>query len=201
VEERAARRLRLVPDEYDQVLRLDRFRQDYPAVVVGAGNGWWQAVIPKPDGEIVTIRYTLRALLDKLDELLNANPNKTPVSVPAQGCRRRWLELGVGWFTRSDGGGVVRIQSAVSVSGHPAQCCAGAACPRRRGISRKSRSSQPHGAAGVPSASRPITRSWSAVCDISSFGGQVAHELANPLHALGVEPVDRLVEDERPGVA
>jgi hypothetical protein len=35
-------------------------------------------VIPKPDGEIVTTRYTLRALLDKLDELLNANPNKTP---------------------------------------------------------------------------------------------------------------------------
>ena len=78
MEERAARRLRLVPDEYDQVLRLDRFRQDYPAVVVGAGNGWWQAVIPKPDGEIVTTRYTLRALLDKLDELLNANPNMTP---------------------------------------------------------------------------------------------------------------------------
>jgi hypothetical protein len=52
VEERAARRLRLVSDEYDQVLRLDRFRQDHPAVVVGAGNGWWQAVIPAPDGEI-----------------------------------------------------------------------------------------------------------------------------------------------------
>ena len=54
--EERARRLRLVPDEYDQVLRLDRFRQDYPAVVVGAGNGWWQAVIPAPDGEIVTTR-------------------------------------------------------------------------------------------------------------------------------------------------
>jgi hypothetical protein len=53
VEERA-RRLRLVPDEYDQVFRLDRFRQAHPAVVVGAGNGWWQAVIPAPDGEIVT---------------------------------------------------------------------------------------------------------------------------------------------------
>jgi hypothetical protein len=62
------------PDEYDQVLRLDRFRQDHPAIVVGAGNGWWQAVIPEPDGEIVTTRYTLRALLDKLDELLDANP-------------------------------------------------------------------------------------------------------------------------------
>ena len=72
--EERARRLRLVPDEYDQVLRLDRFRQAHPAIVVGAGNGWWQAVIPAPDGEIVTIRYTLRALLDKLDELLIANP-------------------------------------------------------------------------------------------------------------------------------
>jgi len=66
MEERAARRLRLVPDEYDQVLRLSRFRQDHPAVVIGAGNGWWQARIPEPDGEIVTSRYTLRALLDKL---------------------------------------------------------------------------------------------------------------------------------------
>ncbi len=45
-----------------------------PAIVVGAGNGWWQAVIPASDGEIVTTRYTLRALLDKLDELLGANP-------------------------------------------------------------------------------------------------------------------------------
>ena len=74
MEERAARRLRLVPDEYDQVLRLDRFRRDHPAVIVGVGNGWWQAVIPEPDGEIVTTRYTLRALLDKLDELLDADP-------------------------------------------------------------------------------------------------------------------------------
>ena len=71
--EERARRLRLVPDEYDQVLRLDRFRQDHPAIVVGAGDGWWQAVIPAPDGEIVTTRYTLRALLDKLDELLSVN--------------------------------------------------------------------------------------------------------------------------------
>jgi hypothetical protein len=76
VEERA-RRLRLVPDEYDQVLRLDRFRHAHPAVVIGAGNGWWQAVIPEPDGEIVTTQYTLRALLDKLDELLRANPGHT----------------------------------------------------------------------------------------------------------------------------
>ena len=72
--EERARRLRLVPDEYDQVLRLDRSRQDHPAIVAGAGNGWWRAVISAPADEIVTTRYTLRALLDKLDELLNANP-------------------------------------------------------------------------------------------------------------------------------
>jgi hypothetical protein len=35
------------------------------------------------------------------------------VSVPADDCRRRWLELGVGWFTRSDGGGAVRTQPAL----------------------------------------------------------------------------------------
>ena len=31
-------------------------------------------MIPAPDGEIVTTLYTLRALLDQLDELLIANP-------------------------------------------------------------------------------------------------------------------------------
>jgi len=34
-------------------------------------------VIPEPDGETVTTRYTLRALLDKLDELLGADPGQT----------------------------------------------------------------------------------------------------------------------------
>jgi hypothetical protein len=29
---------------------------------------------PGTGGEIVTTRYTLRALLDQLDELINANP-------------------------------------------------------------------------------------------------------------------------------
>jgi hypothetical protein len=43
----------------------------------GPENGWWQALIPEPNGEIVTTRYTLRALLDKLDELLSANSGQT----------------------------------------------------------------------------------------------------------------------------
>ena len=68
--------LQLVPDEPVQVLRLIRFRQDHPAVVIEAGNGWRQARIPEPNGEIVITRFTLRALLDKLDELLSANQGR-----------------------------------------------------------------------------------------------------------------------------
>ena len=42
-----------------------------PGVMVGAGRGWWQAVIPQPNGEQVITRHTLGQLLngDKLDEL------------------------------------------------------------------------------------------------------------------------------------
>jgi hypothetical protein len=60
---------RLVPEELEQVIRLARFRQAHPGVMVGAGRGWWQAVIPEPNGEQVITRYTLGHLLDKLDEL------------------------------------------------------------------------------------------------------------------------------------
>jgi hypothetical protein len=60
---------RLVPEELEQVMRLARFRQAHPGVMVGAGRGWWQAVIPEPNGEQVITRYTLGHLLDKLDEL------------------------------------------------------------------------------------------------------------------------------------
>jgi hypothetical protein len=31
---------RLVPDELEQVMRLARFRQAHPGVMVGAGRGW-----------------------------------------------------------------------------------------------------------------------------------------------------------------
>jgi hypothetical protein len=63
--------LRLVPDEFDQVVRLARFRKRHPDVIVGDGGfGTMQARIPETDGETVITRYTLRELLDKLDELL-----------------------------------------------------------------------------------------------------------------------------------
>src|SRR3954466_12139367 len=62
--------LRFLPDELDQAIRLARFRAAHPDVIVGDGGvGTVQARIPKPDGEIVITRYTLRELLDKLGEL------------------------------------------------------------------------------------------------------------------------------------
>jgi hypothetical protein len=67
----AATALGIAPDEPDQVLRLGRFREEHPDVIIGdRGFGTWQARIPEPDGETVIIRYTLRELLDKLDELI-----------------------------------------------------------------------------------------------------------------------------------
>jgi len=62
--------LRLVREEPGQVLRLQAFRAAHPEVIIGDfGFGVWQARIPEPDGEHVISRYTLRELLDKLDEL------------------------------------------------------------------------------------------------------------------------------------
>jgi hypothetical protein len=62
--------LRTVPDEPDQVMRLARFRAEHPRVQVVAGTGWWQACIREANGETVVTRYTLKAVLDKADELL-----------------------------------------------------------------------------------------------------------------------------------
>lgn len=59
--------------ELGQVVRLQQFRRDHPEVIIGDGGfGTLQARIPAPHGEIVTTRYTLRELLDKLDELTEA---------------------------------------------------------------------------------------------------------------------------------
>jgi hypothetical protein len=64
--------LGLAPDEPDQVLRLREFRAAHPDVSIGSGGfGTLQARIPEENGETVTTRYTLRELLDKLDELLS----------------------------------------------------------------------------------------------------------------------------------
>ena len=69
--------LRTVPDEPDQIPRLDQFRRDHAGVSIGAGSGWWQALIPEQDGERVITRYTLRELLDKLDQVLST-PDGNP---------------------------------------------------------------------------------------------------------------------------
>lgn len=62
--------LRLIREEPGQVLRLARFRQHHPDVIIGAGEfGTWEARIPEPAGETVTTRCKLRDLLDRLDEL------------------------------------------------------------------------------------------------------------------------------------
>jgi hypothetical protein len=63
--------LGIAPDEPDQVIRLGRFREEHPDVIIGDGGfGTWQARIPESHGETVIIRYTLRELLDKLGELI-----------------------------------------------------------------------------------------------------------------------------------
>ncbi len=63
--------LRLVREEPDQLLRLHVFRAAHPSVIIGDGGfGTWQARYPEVIGETVTTRYTLRELLDKLDELI-----------------------------------------------------------------------------------------------------------------------------------
>ena len=68
---RAQPALWLVPDEPDQVPRLERFRVAHPGVVIGEFvRGCWQAWIPESAGGTVVTRYSLRQLLDRLAELL-----------------------------------------------------------------------------------------------------------------------------------
>jgi hypothetical protein len=62
---------RLVPEEPDQVIRLQRFRAAHPGVMVQPGQfATWEARITEADGETTIVRHTLRELLDKLAELL-----------------------------------------------------------------------------------------------------------------------------------
>jgi hypothetical protein len=65
------------PDEPDQVVRLRRFRQAHPEVIIGDGGfGTMQARLLTPSGEIVATRYTLRELLDRLDTLTAGHPGQ-----------------------------------------------------------------------------------------------------------------------------
>jgi len=68
--------LRLPPEEPDQALRLAAFRAAHPHVIIGScGFGIWQARIPENNGETVTTRYSLRELLNRLDELTGESGN------------------------------------------------------------------------------------------------------------------------------
>ena len=69
--------------EPDQLLRLSRFRDAHPDVIIGDGGfSTFQARIPEPDGETVITRYMLRELLDRLDEL-TTGPNGQPGCQPS----------------------------------------------------------------------------------------------------------------------
>jgi hypothetical protein len=69
--------LRAGSDELDQVTRLARFKTTHPHIVVGDGGfGTMQARIPEPNGEIVITRYSLRELLDKLDDLTSRHQDQ-----------------------------------------------------------------------------------------------------------------------------
>jgi hypothetical protein len=58
-------------EQPEQLRRLDRFRAQYPGVVINrdGGFGFWQAWIPVSNGGTVITRYVLQDLLAKLDEL------------------------------------------------------------------------------------------------------------------------------------
>jgi len=69
----------LAAEEPDQMLRLQRFRAAHPGVIIGTGEfGTWQALIPEDNGETVTTRHTLKAVLDKLDSLLDVAGSGEP---------------------------------------------------------------------------------------------------------------------------
>ena len=68
--------LRLIREEPSQVLRLARFREQHPDVIIGTGEfGTWEARIPELAGETVTTRYKLRDRSHRLDELTRNTKN------------------------------------------------------------------------------------------------------------------------------
>jgi hypothetical protein len=71
--------LRAVNEDPGQMLRLMRFREQHPEVDIRVGPGFWQAEIPAGNGgTIITTRFVLEELLDKLDELLAAADRPGP---------------------------------------------------------------------------------------------------------------------------
>jgi hypothetical protein len=67
--EKIMRLVRGEPDHVDQVPRREAYEAAHPDVKISYHGPHWQAVIPERAGETVITRYSLKALLDKLDEL------------------------------------------------------------------------------------------------------------------------------------
>ena len=68
----------LVPDEEDQVPRLERFRAAHPEIVILLLGAWPKAWV---DGRKI-VHPTLRGLLDKLEEILSADAQARPGDGP-----------------------------------------------------------------------------------------------------------------------
>ena len=63
----------------DQAHRLKRFRQEHPEVEI-IKHGPWEATVPEPDGERTIVRWELRDLLGRLDELFAVVPQDASVT-------------------------------------------------------------------------------------------------------------------------
>jgi len=62
------------PRYVDQVPRRLEYEAAHPDVKILYCGPYWRAVIPKPHGETVIVRYDLRRLLDKLESMDAAEP-------------------------------------------------------------------------------------------------------------------------------
>ena len=63
----------------DQAHRLRRFRQEHPEVEI-IKHGPWEATVPEPDGQRTIVRWELRDLLGRLDELFAVAPQNASVT-------------------------------------------------------------------------------------------------------------------------
>ena len=94
---RARPALRLARGEPDQVPRLLAFRVAHPQVIIGAGEfGVWQAVIPRPNGEIVVARYELRAALHDADDLRRSTSCGLTRAMPTSKAKWTWVSTSPG---------------------------------------------------------------------------------------------------------
>jgi hypothetical protein len=64
---------RLTHEDHATLVRLEHFQRAHPGIEVHSGLGFWQAVIPEDTGSTTITRYTLTALLGRLDEVVNGS--------------------------------------------------------------------------------------------------------------------------------